>query len=256
MENTNPINETLSFAEFLQMIPDNKEFLFRFLDLFPVPVEVFAPDGTTVFINKIGLELYNIPDSSLVVGKYNVLKDPVCNDQMGMRDSIQRAFRGEACVCLDVIAPVQDLVDRSVIAEKPFEKSFMDWYLYPINDNEKLVFVVFVCIAKKLYYGRPDLAKAREFIDTHWEKGFDPQAVAKSVNMSVAQLYNLFKKHTGMTPGDYYRKCKVTHLKETLADKNLSVKAAFTACGVDSRGAYAKIFKKLTGLSPAKFRAQ
>ena len=57
-----------------------------------------------------------------------------------------------------------------------------------------------------------------------------------------------------MTPGDYHKKIKVKYIKEKLADDNLSIKEAFAACGEDSRGAYFKIFKKLTGLSPNEYR--
>ena len=249
-----PINS--AFVQFLQMLPDNKEFVFQFLDMFPISIEVFAPDGTSVFLNRAFMELNGIKDASLAVGEYNVLKDPVLNEHMGLRDGIQRAFHGEAIVVYDVDAPTQDMVDRGLIDEKPFEKSFMDWHLFPVMDDKRLAFVVFVCIVKKLYYGRPDLARTKEYIDTHWKEEFDPQALAKSVNISVTPLYNLFKRHTGMTPGEYYRKCKIDHIKEALKDKNISVKEAFSACGENSRGAYAKLFKKFTGISPAQYRAE
>ena len=132
----------------------------------------------------------------------------------------------------------------------------MDWYLYPVKNNGELAFVVFVQIDKKLYYGRPELAQARAYMDTYWQEEFTPEAVAKHVNMSVKQLYNLFHKHTGMTPGNYYRQCKVEHIKEKLRDNNLSIKEAFAACGEDYRGAYAKIFKKVAGITPTEYRKQ
>ena len=243
-----------AFGKFLQTVPDDKEFWFQSLDFFPLPVEVFAPDGTSLFLNRMGLAMNNISDPDLVVGKYNLLKDPVCNDQMGMRASIQKAFSGEAVVCPDVVVPIQDLVDRGVISEKPFEKSFADFYLYPIKYSGKLVFVIFFYVVKKMYYGRPYVVKAREYIDTNWLEKFDPRAVAKHVNMSVNQLYSIFKKHTGMTPGDYYRSCKVEHIKKALADKNVSVKEAFMACGEDSQGWIKKVFKDVTGFTPLEWR--
>ena len=250
----NAASENNSFAKILQILQGNKELLFHTFDLFPLPVEIFAPDGTAVFLNRIFMEVNKIPDTGLVVGNYNVLNDPVCNDQMGLRDDIQKAFHGEAVVVYDVAAPIQDLVDRGIIAEKPFEKSLMDWYLYPVKDKGTLVFVVFVCVVKKRYHGRPDLTNAREYMESHWQGDYNAKTVAKSANMSVAQLYKLFKWHTGMTPGNYHKKIKIEHIKENLADKNLSIKQAFAACGEDSRGWIAKVFKKTTGLSPSEFR--
>ena len=251
-QNSEPLNGV--FTRFLQMLPGNREFVFRLFDNFPLFIEVFAPDGTSIFMNRVGMELINVKDASLIVGKYNLLDDPVCNDQMGLRDMIQKAFSGEAVVLYDVTAPVQDLVDRGVVSEKPFEKSYMDWYLNPVKHNGELVFVVFVCVVKKLFYGRADLTRVKDYMDSYCQKKFDPAVVAKALNMSERQLYKLFSKHTGMTPGDYHRKCKIERLKEKLADKSINVKEAFLACGENSRGNIAKVFKKMTGMSPSKYR--
>ena len=242
-----------SFVQSLRMLHGNKELLFQIIDKFPIPIEIFAPDGTSIFFNKAGSEWNNIKDLSLIVGKYNLLNDPVCNEEMGLRDLIQRAFKGETVSC-PFSPPIQDLVDRGIIKEKPWESASTDLYMFPIFNGEEITFLVCVFIVKSLYRGRPDVARAMEFIDFHWLKAFDPKAVAKSVSMSERQLYNLFKKHIGITPGDYYKKCKIEHIKEKLANKNLNIKEAFTACGEDSRGSISKIFKRITGLSPREYR--
>ena len=242
------------FAHFLQIIPDNKGFMFQAFDMFPIPMEVFTPDGTSVFVNRAILKSHAIPDASLIIGKYNILNDPVVNDQMGLREKIKRAFQGEATFEYDIDMPIQNLVDRGIIDEKPFEKSFMDYYLYPVKNNGKVTFVIFIQIDKKLYYGRPDLARAKAYMDSHWQSEYDKEDVAKAVNMSVTQLYRIFKEHTGITPGDYYRKVKVERIKEKLMDKNLSVKEAFASCGEDSQGWILQAFKKITGMSPKQYR--
>jgi len=251
--NSNDANPVNVFAQFLQALPDNKEFLFQAFDMFPFPMEVFAPDGTSVFINKAVIKLENITDPYQVVGKYNLLTDPVCNDELGMRDGIQRAFRGETYVCYDISTPIWDLVERDAVEEQQYDKAFADFYLYPIMKDEKVLFVVFVFIVKKLYYGRPDLARAKEYMDTHWQGEYNAEEVARHVTMSVSQLYRVFKQHTGMTPGDYHNKIKVEHIKEKLADKNLTIKEAFAACNENSRGWMARVFKEITGLSPKEY---
>jgi len=50
------------------------------------------------------------------------------------------------------------------------------------------------------------VARAREYIENNWQDEFDPDAVAKSVGMSRSQLFSVFKQHTRMSPGEYYRK--------------------------------------------------
>ena len=242
-----------ALAESFKGLLHNPVLVFQFIDQFPIPIEVFNADGIMVFLNRAMLKLNNVPDEHRNLDSYNVLRDPVM-EQMGLSDGIQRAFRGEYVAIHDVNPPIQDLKDRGLIAEKPFEKASMDFHLYPIIDGNKVAFVISVFVVKALYHERPDLARAKVYIDSHWQEKFDAETIAKSVNMSVKQLYYLFHKHLGTTPGDYYRNKKVEYLKEKLKDTNLSVKEAFTACGADSRGVYAKIFKNLTGLSPTHYR--
>jgi len=240
--------------KYFNILKENDEPLFQVLDMFPIPIEIFAADGTSVYCNLAGLDLLNIKDRSTFIGKYNVLQDPVCLDQMGYREEFERAFSREKVIIKDFPAPIEDLIERGVTKEKPFEKAIMDIYTFPIWKNDKLIFVVAVFCVRNLYLGRPDVAKAKEYIDTHWMGEFNPEEMAKSVNMSKTQLYRLFNEHTGTTPGEYHRKVKIEHIKEKLADKSLSIKEAFTACGEDSQGWFLKVFKEDTGMTPTEFR--
>ena len=243
-----------AFVNSFQMLIDNKELLFQVLDMFPIPVEIFDANGTTVYMNVAAKEWIGIKDMNLLIGKYNVLHDPVM-EQMGLMPGIQRAFCGETVVTYDVVPPIEDVQARGVIDEKPFEKAVTDFHLYPVKDNNgKVVFVVFVCVVKKMYLGRPDVARAKEYIDSHWHGEYNPDAIAKSVYMSRTALYNLFKQHIGMSPKDYHNKVKIDHIKEKLADKSLSIKEAFAACGEDSQSRIARLFKEQTGKSPKEYR--
>jgi AraC-like DNA-binding protein len=217
-------------------------------------MEIFAADGTTVYINRAGMEMTGCKDASLLVGKDNLLKDPVCMDQLGYRKDLLRAFSGETIVVQNFSAPIQDVLDRGVIEEKPWEKGIMDLYMYPVRKGEKVCFVVCLFFIKSLYYGKPEIAKAKEYIDKHWQDEFDPDAVAAYVGLSRRKLFYAFRQHAGMSPGHYYKRCKVEHIKKKLADKNLSIKQAFAACGENSRSHFAKVFREITGLSPKQYR--
>ena len=245
-----------SLMNFIQAASDNDDLFYQVIDLLPIPVELFAPDGTSVFTNRALIEFRGAKDASGITGKYNLIEDPVCNDQLGMRKWIQKAFKGEAVMGNDYPVPIDDLVKRGIIKEKPFESATGDYLLYPVFKDDKLHVVVFILIVKGMYFGRPDVAKAKEYIDNHWQGEYDKEAVAKAVNMSVSQLYSLFKQHVGMPPGEYHRKVIVDHLKEKLSDKNLSIKEAFAACGEDSQGWAVKVFKEVTGISPKQFREE
>ena len=94
---------------------ENDEPWYQMFDMFPIPIEIFAPDGTTVFVNRAGMEMVNCKDASLLVGIYNLLKDPVCMDELGYRKDFDKAFNGEAVFVKDFPAPIQDVLDRGVI---------------------------------------------------------------------------------------------------------------------------------------------
>jgi methylphosphotriester-DNA--protein-cysteine methyltransferase len=95
-----------------------------------------------------------------------------------------------------------------------------------------------------------------EYIALNWQGKFNPRSTAKSLKISVTQLYRLFKHHSGMTPNEFHQKCKVEHLKEKLSERNLTVKEAFSACGEDSTGWVSQVFKSITGLSPIQWREE
>ena len=254
MESTDNQYDFTKLSESFQTLIKKPELMFQFFDLLPTPIEIFGADGTTIYVNPASMEMSGVTDSSLIVGKYNLWKDPVCIEIMG-KEVIDRIFRGEAVTFPDFPAPIQDLVERGVIEEKPWESSTMDLYFLPIWDGVNFVCTICFFTVKSVYKGRADIAEAKKYIDQRWQDEFDPDAVAKSVNLSPAHLRALFKQHTGMTMNDYYKKVKVERIKEKLADRSLSIAEVFNACGEDSRGAFVRTFKDLTGKTPKEYRS-
>lgn len=241
-------------SESFQSLIKNPDLTFQFFDLLPTPIEIFDADGTSMYVNQAAMVMSGCTDASLLIGKYNLWKDPVCNEICG-KDVIDRVFRGEAVTFSDFPAPIQDVLDRGVIETKPWESATMDLFFLPIWDGGQFVCTICFFTVKSMYMGRADVAQTKEYIDKHWQDRFDPKEVAKSVSMSVRQLYSLFRQHTGMTPGSYYKQVKVDHIKERLLDKDLTIAEAFAACGEDSRGTYARVFKEIVGMSPKEYRA-
>ena len=75
--------------------------------------------------------------------------------------------------------------------------------------------------------------------------------MVKAACLSKAQFIKLFKKHTGVTPYEYYIDYKISKLKETLLDTNLSITQAFAACNMDYNGHSVKLFKERVGVTPS-----
>ena len=239
-------------SEFQKLI-NSPELVLQTFDTFPLPVEVFAPDGTCIFYNKTAMELSDIPDADLIVGKYNLKNDPVCLEILG-RESIDRIFRGEACFFPDFPAPIQDVVDRGVIGEKPFEAATMDIQVQPVWNGDTFVCTICYFIVKHIYHGRAEMIRAQEYMDENWFENFDREKIAAAANMSPGYFSRMFKKFSGMAPQYYYQKIKVEKIKEKLLDPGLTVTQAFSECGVDSKGKYLQHFKDIAGMTPTEFR--
>jgi excisionase family DNA binding protein len=250
----NTVTLPTGLAKSFQMLIKNPEFVFQMFDMFPFPIEIFAPDGTAVFLNRAFCEFNTIQDANLStgIGEYNILKDPKLIEY---RDVFQKAFSGEI-VSSPLKPPIQDLVDRGFAQEKPFESADIDVHFYPVWDDDKLVYVISVYIIKNVYRGREEIAKAQEYMDQHWLDEFNRDKIAKAAHISGSHFSALFKQHTGETPLDYYKRIKVKKLQEKLLDPNLNIEQAFSACGVDYHGRFRQYFRDIVGQTPSQYREE
>ena len=249
----NPTNELEKLSEPFKALIGNAELNYQFYDLLPTPIQIFAPDGTCAFINRAWLELHNVPDAIVYVGKYNYNDDPVCLEIMG-QDVYDRVSRGEAVSFPDFPAPIQSAVDRGYIDEKPYEAAAMDLFFLPIWDGDVFTCTILFYTVKNMYHGRADIAKAQEYIRQNWRDEFNADKTARSVGLSRRHFHRIFKEVTGFTPNEFYQNVKIEKIKEKLFDEKLSIEQAFEVCGVDSHGAYLRLFKEETGMSPSEYR--
>lgn len=249
-----PNNQIL--ASFQSVFGD-EEMLFQVAELFPVPIQIFAPDGTTVFTSRAVLEMWNIADREQLVGKFNLLTDPLTNDQLGLREYVQRVFAGETILVPDVRVPLEYFASTYKARNPDFnvESMYTDILNFPILDADKnITHIVSVFITTRMYLGKSDISLAKEYIENHVMEEFDMEKIAQSVNLSRYHFARLFKKHTGVTPYSYYQDIKIRKLRQALRNTELSIAEAFAACGVEYSGNFARIFKEKVGMTPSQYR--
>lgn len=236
---------------------ENMELLYQVLEWFPFPINVFTPDGNVVFANRTALEMWNIFEPAQIVGKYNLIKDTVVNERLGLGEYVRRTIKGEIVLVPDVRVPLEDF---SVWYEArniryDIESMYTDILNFPICDrNGRFAHFMCVFLTTRIYQGKSDVARAKEYIENHWLEEFDIDKVAGTVHLSRSHLARLFKLHIGITPYSYYQKLKITRIKEALRDKNLSVSGAFASCGIEYHGNFAKLFKEKVGMTPSMYK--
>ena len=230
----------------------NQALFYQLLESHPTPLQVFSPDGTCIFINRVFAEMTGDIGRN-VVGKYNLKEDPVCLEIMG-QELMDRMFCGEVCSLSGFPVPIQDTFDKGFIDKKPWEAATMDIFSLPMWDGDIFVCTISFFTVKMIYEGRADISKAQEYIETHWFEDFDLDKAAQSINLSRHHFTRVFKEISGDTPVRYYKKIKIKKIQEKLFDGNLNVEQAFAACGVEYHGAYLRLFKEFTGKTPTEFR--
>jgi len=223
----------------------------KLIDILPYPVAIYSSDGTAVYINEAGLKMYQI-DNARATGKYNLYRDPTVDPVMPL-DELKRLYKGETVFFPAVKVPLAILSARDGV-EYNMEALYMDMTFFPIMTDGCLEYIVQHQIPCRIYRGKKEIEKAKEYIDNNWLEKFNRKNTAMAACLSPAHLTRLFRRHTGMTMYEYYLRVKISKLKEKLRDPDLSVTKAFSACNLNYNGHFARVFKKYTGITPSEYK--
>lgn len=242
-----------SWTDSFQSALEKEDLIAKMIKFFPYPIQVFDTDGTSVMVNQALLEEYHIHSDEQIVGKYNIFKDPTIATRSQL-DRIKRAFQGETAFFTDIRVPLEYIFEQYGVKHMDFEAVYQDITLFPILSDGQVSYVVALLVNRRVYFGKNEISKAKEYMESHWLEKFDIGKTAKAVGLSKAYFTRLFKKHTGMTPHEYYISYKINRLKEELEDTNLSISQVFANCGVDYNGHFARVFKDNVGMTPSQYR--
>lgn len=241
-------------AKSLQACLEEQGLLARVVEFFPFPIQVFSLDGTARIINRAALEMIGIRSTQSHVGKYNVFQDPIVR-ALGFTNQIRQVLTGKTVYLADFNAPYQDMIKYFDVEDRDIQTISSDITCFPLLDTDGMVeCFAAVFIIRKIYRGKEEIGRGKQYIETHWQDPFDANATSKAACLSRTHFAKLFKKHTGVTPHQYYINCKISKLKEKLLDSNLSIAQAFAACCLDYNGHSARLFREKVGVSPSVYR--
>jgi AraC family transcriptional regulator len=98
------------------------------------------------------------------------------------------------------------------------------------------------------------LKKVLEFIDANLDKNISLSALAVAANMNLYYFATLFRKSMGMSPHQYLLSRRVERAKGLLRDRNRSVFDVSVQVGFDHPNNFARVFRRMAGVSPSEFR--
>lgn len=96
--------------------------------------------------------------------------------------------------------------------------------------------------------------KTSEYINTHLEEKLTVDSIAGALRLSPSYLSSAFKKEAGLGLNEYINKRKIQEAMRRLQTSNASVIEISEALSYPSQAYFCTVFKKMTGVTPTKFR--
>jgi two-component system response regulator YesN len=105
-------------------------------------------------------------------------------------------------------------------------------------------------------FSSKEVAHAVQFIRSHCQRDLSLKEIADEVGMSPNYFSTLFAKETGHGVIDYIHLLRVEKAKRLLTESRLKSYEVAAQVGFTDHSYFSKVFKKLTGFNPRKYRLQ
>lgn len=170
-----------------------------------------------------------------------LFKNPILNSKSpiincGLKESI-----------IDCYAKIYDLVQK----EKP------GFQLISSGIAIRLLGSVVAHVKNKHFKGRPlevAMEDAKFVMRNNLSKDFDFAELASSLNLGYSYFRKMFKKHTGVSPGQYHLQLRLMRAKELLLTTNIPIKEVAFETGFESIHYFSRLFKSKVGQPPSELR--
>lgn len=83
----------------------------------------------------------------------------------------------------------------------------------------------------------------------------DLKDFSSKAGISVSQLSSIFKQHTSTSPMNYYSLLKIQKCCQLMEDPHKRIKEIAIELGFEDQFYFSRLFKKIMGISPARYRA-
>jgi AraC family transcriptional regulator len=99
------------------------------------------------------------------------------------------------------------------------------------------------------------LGRVKELLHQRFSESLTLRTIAESVSVHPVHLVRTFRRFQQSTIGDYLRRLRVEFAGRQLAATDAPLAAVALASGFADQSHFTKTFKRLTGLTPAQYRA-
>jgi AraC-like DNA-binding protein len=100
----------------------------------------------------------------------------------------------------------------------------------------------------------PSVIKALAYLETHWSEHVLNSDLASAAHISQSHLNVVFREQLGTTPRHYLLQLRIRAAQRLLRDPYRTVKQVARECGFDDEAYFVRVFRKITGTPPGKWR--
>src|SRR5690606_6865238 len=105
------------------------------------------------------------------------------------------------------------------------------------------------------YYESDHISESIAFMKSNLQGNYSLRDFAFQQNISVSHYAELFKRKTGRSPIQYFNQLKIHKSCQYLYFTDMSIKEICVELGIDDPYYFSRLFKKMMGLSPTKYRS-
>ncbi len=98
------------------------------------------------------------------------------------------------------------------------------------------------------------IEEVRFLMRQNTEREFDMEELARQHNVGYSYFRKMFKKYTGVSPGQYHLQLRMIRAKEMLVSTDKSIKEISLELGFQTIHYFSLLFKKKVGMNPSEFR--
>jgi AraC family transcriptional regulator len=100
------------------------------------------------------------------------------------------------------------------------------------------------------------LRRVTDLVHAKMEEELTLREMAQSVELSISHFSEMFRTSTGQTPHQFVLRQRVERAKEMLCAAETRVLDVAIACGFKTQQHFARVFRRLSGVSPTEYRQE
>ncbi len=141
------------------------------------------------------------------------------------------------------------------LRKKDYMKEML--HVYTIREMEEILVKASQAICDKKDkdgIGNYTINRTLEYIRNHYKEGISLEKAAEGLNITPEYLSMLFKREMGMNFSIFLKEFRISHAKRLLRETDMKIYEVAQECGYSNSNYFARIFKEVTGVSPAEYR--